>query len=173
MQVNEESIMKVESEIKMKTTTAIIIAVTIASPVFSQAKTEGRQLAELTFESVDEAGRGYVDQGQMSNFGEDIRVSMDANDDGKITQDEWLGWDFGFSNIAETQNKELAYRTALRVVFSFQDRDGNGEISGTEWRKAASRDFQQADLNGDALLDKNEFINGFPVINAIKAALKP
>ena len=157
----------------MKTMTAIIAAVAIASPAFSETKTEGRQLAELAFESVDETGRGYVDQGQMSNFGEDIRVSMDANDDGKITQDEWLGWDFGFSNIAETENKELAYRTALRVVFSFQDRDGNGEISGAEWRKAATRDFQQADLNGDALLDKGEFLGGFPVINAIKAALKP
>lgn len=157
----------------MKILTATIAAMIIASPVCAETKTEGRQLAELTFGAVDEAGRGYVDQGQMSNFGEDIRVSMDANDDGKITEDEWLGWDFGFSNIAETENKELAYRTALRVVFRFQDRNGDGEISGTEWRKAAARDFQQADLNGDALLDESEFINGFPVINAIKAALKP
>ena len=84
-----------------------------------------------------------------------------------------MGWDFGYSVLAEELGKGLAYRTAMKIVFAVQDRDGNGEISRIEWRKAGLRDFRRADLNDDAVLTKEEFLNGFLVTTAIKAALKP
>lgn len=41
--------------------------------------------------------------------------------------------------MAEDARRRLAYRTAMRLVFSFQDRDRNGETYGTEWRVAGTR----------------------------------
>ena len=153
----------------------LLVSMTLAAaaPSIAQQKSEGRNLAELAFDSVDTQGRGYVDQGAMDAFGEDIRYSMDANDDGKITLDEWTGWDFGYALLAEQLGKELAYQTAMKIVFAVQDRDGDGEISRVEWRKAGIRDFRRADLNDDAILTKEEFLNGFLITSAIKAALKP
>ncbi len=55
----------------------------------------------------------------------------------------------------------------------FWDLDGDGEVTARENRKARAADFLRADLNNDAILDKNEFINGFSVFVALKAALKP
>lgn len=84
-----------------------------------------------------------------------------------------MDWDFGFSLVAEEQNKVLAYRTALKVVFSFYDRNGDGGITQTEHRKAVISDIQRADLNNDAVLSKSEFLGGFSILVAIRATLKP
>ena len=145
----------------------------IATASVAETKTEGRQLAELTFESVDTSGRGFVDMGQMEEQRDLIFVSMDANDDGRLTEGELMAWDYGFANLAEEQDKVLAYKTALRVVFDFWDRDGDGDISQTEHRKAIFVDFQRADINDDAVLDQDEFLNGFAIMVALRAALKP
>lgn len=143
------------------------------TPAFPQSMPEGHRLAELTFESVDQAGRGFIDQGNMEALRADIFISQDSDENGRISESEMLGWDFGFSNIAEEEDKVLAYRTALRVVFSFWDRNGDGEISETEHRQAVVADFQRADLNNDAVLTEDEFVQGFSVLVAIRAALKP
>lgn len=158
----------------MKFLSIAALAATVAvSPALAQTVSEGRGMAELSFESVDEAGRGYIDQGNMENMRAAIFLSMDADENQFLSETEFLGWDYGFIGIAEEQDKELAYRTALRVVFSFHDLDGDGNISETEHRKSIAADFRRADLNDDAILTADEFINGFSVIVAIRTALKP
>ena len=58
--------------------------------------------------------------GQMEAQRDLIFISMDSNDDGRLTEVELTSWDYGFANIAEEQDKVLAYTTALRVVFAMQ-----------------------------------------------------
>jgi len=36
-----------------------------------------------------------------------------------------------------------------------------------------SHDFRRADLDGDALLTQAEFIGGFPIMVAMRAAIRP
>jgi len=153
--------------------TIVVIAIGLALPGYTQETSEGRNLAELSFDSVDQNEDGYVDKRESNEFGGSVFVSMDDDNSGQLSEDEFLEWGYGFQNIAEEENKELAYRTALRVVFSFWDRDGNGEVSRPEQSHAAMQDFDRADLNGDALLSETEFIGGFSIMVAIRAALKP
>ncbi|WP_372572628.1 signal transduction protein [Ruegeria jejuensis] len=153
---------------------ALSLCIFFASPMTATAdENEGRRLAELAFASVDSADRGFIDMGEFTNFGTDVFVSMDSDDSGKISLEEYLAWDYGMASVAEDRNRVDAYETALRIVFAFRDRDGNGEISKTEHRQSMNFDFQRADLNGDAILTEREFLDGFPVMVALRAALDP
>ncbi|MCV6592072.1 MAG: signal transduction protein [Silicimonas sp.] len=144
-----------------------------AGPALAEEKTEGRKLAELSFEAVDGAERGYIDQGEFTNFGGDVFYSMDYDDDGKLTLGEFMAWDPGMQPIAAEKGREAAYETALRVVFAFWDRNGDNLISRTEHQQSLQADFRRADFDNDAVLSKQEFTTGFSVMVALRAAINP
>ena len=145
----------------------------IASPALSDshAPGPGRDLAELIFGSIDISPDGLADMGAFTSFGDDIFVSMDSDDDGNITPSEFKEWDFGFNFIAEDEGQQRAYDTAQKVLFAFWDRDGNGEISKSEYHKAMIADFRSADINDDAFLSEDEFLTGYVVVRAYRAAI--
>lgn len=150
------------------------LAALLAAPTVSMAQDDkGRNLAGLAFESIDTAERGFVDMGEFLSFGGDIFVSMDADESNHLSLEEFTSWDYGMLEVAQDRGREQAYEAALRIVFAFWDRDGSGEVSRTEHRQSLSFDFQRADTNGDALLDKPEFFGGFTVMVALQAALVP
>ncbi len=159
----------------MKTTLAsacLTAALAVAAPAIA-ADSEGRELAETLFDGIDDTNRGYLDQGQFRNFGKDVFVSMDTDEDRQLTLKEFMSWDYGMRLIAEEKGREEAYETALRVIFSFWDRDGDGTIAAVEQNRSLGNDFRRADLDEDALLTKEEFLNGFSVMVALRAAINP
>lgn len=158
--------------IKSISSIALAVALCVSGPALGD-ENEGRRLAELTFDSVDEAGRGYLDQGQFVSFGGDIFTSMDADDSMGISLGEFLAWDFGFQGVAEEKGRLAAYETAMRVLYAFWDRDGDGSLSKRDWSRSVAADFARADANDDALLMKDEFLDGFTVIIAARAAINP
>ncbi|MEM9676884.1 MAG: signal transduction protein [Pseudomonadota bacterium] len=139
----------------------------------AQEVSAGRALAELTFKMVDEKEKGYVDQGDMELVRGQIFTSVDTNENNSLSLDEFLGWDYGFANIVAEQGGELAYKSALTVVFSFWDRDGDGGISPAEHRRAMIADFNRADLDGDAILNEKEFLSGLSILVAVRSVLNP
>ena len=157
----------------MKTLALAFAALMIVTPAISQEKTEGRMLAELAFDSVDTAGRNFIDMGEFSEFGMSVFAGMDYDDNEKLTLKEFLSWDIGMKPIAEQAGREEAYETALRVVFAFWDRNGDNLISKTEQRQSMSSDFQRADTDNNAVLTKEEFTTGYSVIVAMRAAINP
>ena len=144
------------------------------APMFVQAqsKPEGRELAELGFKAIDVHGNGYVHMGDMEGYRLLVFTSMDGNDDDKVTRAEFMSWDYGFQNIAKERDREAAYEAAQKVLFSFWDRDGDGVLTPSEHRHAVTADFRRADLNGDAILSEREFIGGFSIMVAMRAALE-
>lgn len=153
--------------------TAASLALCAATAMADETRnTEGRKLAQLSFASVDLDGKGYVHQGDMEIFRDKIFVSMDYDDDGKLTRDEFLAWDIGFEDIAEGDQK-LAYLTAMKVVYAFWDRNGDGELTQSEHRRALAADFARADLNDNSVLEEQEYLRGLTVFIAARAALKP
>ena len=154
--------------------TNLALIAALAIPTASAAQeSEGQRLANLAFANVDAAERGYIDQGEFLDFGEDVFFSMDSNQDDSLSLGEFLNWGFGMSNLAEDMGREAAHETALRVVFAFWDRDGDGIISKTEHRQSLNADFLRADTNSNAILSQEEFTSGFSVMVALRAAINP
>lgn len=153
---------------------AAIIATSIpAVAQDSQQSNVGRELAELGFTSADVHDRGFLDMGDFLDFGDNVFVSMDYDENNKISLEEFMAWDYGLRPLSVERGLEQAYDTALKVVFSFWDRNGDGQISRTEHRRSLIRDFQRADLDSSATLDKPEFFGGFSIMVALRAALAP
>lgn len=156
-----------------KLITGILIAA-LAAPAGALAQSsEGRDLAKLAFQSVDQADRGYIDQGEFTTFGGDVYFSMDSNENNKLSHSEFLAWGFGMEMVAEEAGRADAYETAMRVVFAFWDRNGDNEISRTEHRQSLLADFRRADTDNDAVLTEEEFLLGFSVNVAARAAINP
>jgi Ca2+-binding EF-hand superfamily protein len=149
------------------------LALLSAQATANADKTEGRLTAELTFASIDRSGKGYVHQGDLERFRDEVFVSMDSDDNSRLTYSEFATWDPGFSAIAAADGKSDAYVTATKIVFAFWDRDGDGVLTVPEMRFAMASDFRRADLNDDAVLSENEFLMGFAVIVAMRAAIRP
>ncbi|UZD90310.1 EF-hand domain-containing protein [Cognatishimia activa] len=152
---------------------ASVLATFIPMASLAQDVPEGQRLAELAFENIDVHGNGYIHQGDVEEFRESLFVSMDQDDNGKLNLEEWMGWDYGFRILAEENDRVLAYETALKVMFAVADRNGDELVSKTEHRKNSLAGFERADLNGDAILTEDEYLGGFTVLVAIRAALKP
>ncbi len=158
----------------MKTPTILALAAAlsmVAGASAADSASEGRELAQLAFSSVDQHGNGYVNLGDMETYRDLVFVSMDGDEDERITLDEFLAWDFGFAPLAEDRDRFVAYETAMKVVFVFWDRNGDGAVTPAEHRHAIVADFRRADLDDDALLTEAEFTNGFSVIAALRAAV--
>ncbi|MCR9136361.1 MAG: signal transduction protein [Alphaproteobacteria bacterium] len=136
-------------------------------------KTDGRLTSELTFSAIDRHDNGYIHQGDLEAFRSDVFASMDYDDDKRVTYEEFAAWDPGFSALADEKGKSDAYVTATKIVFAFWDRDRDGEITESEMRHAMNADFRRADIDDDAVLTEDEFLNGFIIIVAIKAAIRP
>lgn len=156
---------------------ALAIAIGISGAFVPMAaaseKHAGRLTAELTFDSIDTADKGFIHQGDLEEFRSSVFSSMDYDDSSKLTYQEFAAWDPGFSSIAEEEGKSEAYTTATKIVFAFWDRNGDGEISEAEMRFAMNADFRRADLDDNGILSQTEFIQGFAVIVAMRAAIRP
>ncbi len=134
---------------------------------------EGRKVGETIFATMDPTGRGWIHAGDLEQFRTLVFDSMDTDENLKVTYAEFAAWDPGFAYVAEAKGRSDAYTTASKIVFAFWDRNGNGELTEPEMRLAMTADFRRADLDDDALLSQDEFLMGFPIMLAMRAALRP
>ena len=153
---------------------ALSVTAALSSPSFSIAQEgKGRLLAEQAFQNIVGSDRGWIDQGGFLNSGGDVFAAMDYDDDQKLNLGEFLFFDAGMRDVAEQAGRLEAHETAMRVVFAFWDRDGDGLVSKSEHNRSLSYDFQRADINDDAQLELEEFTNGFTLMVALRAAINP
>ena len=152
--------------------TALSACLISAVPLMATAdETPGQELAELIFDSIGDDPDAAIDMGAFVDFGRDIFVSMDFDESGSVNMQEFTDWDFGFNFIAEDEGQAHAYRVAQHILFATWDHDGNGDISGSEYHKSMVWDFRRADLDNDAFLTRGEFLTGYIVISAYRAAI--
>lgn len=154
-------------------TTACALLLAFAPPGSAQTQDPfpGRELAELIYGSIDNGSDNAADIGAFVSFGQDIFVSMDADTSGSIDLGEFMDWDFGFDFIARDQGQERAYHTAQRIIFANWDHNGDGQIGHREYHKSMVWDFRRADTDDDALLTRAEFLKGYVINLAYRAAL--
>ncbi len=154
-------------------TTACAVLLTLPVTALAQADevTPGRELAELIYGSIEDNPNGAADMGEFVDFGQDIFVSMDSDESGSIDLGEFTEWDFGFNFIAEDENQKRAYETAQKILFAIWDHDGDGKIGRQEYHKSMVWDFRRADTDNDAFLTRDEFLNGYIINLAYRAAI--
>lgn len=158
----------------MKTLTAamaLLLALPTGVAAQTDAPTPGRELAELIYGSIEDSPEGAADMGEFVDFGRDIFTSMDYDESGSIDFTEFTEWDFGFNFIAEDEGQQRAYVTAQKVLFSFWDRDSDGKISENEYHQSMISDFRRADTDNDAFLTRDEFLRGYIINVAYRAAI--
>lgn len=152
----------------------VTAALALFLPSLSVAQdSEGRRLSEQLFEQIAGSPNGFLDQGAFTNYGSDVFAAMDYDQNGKVSLGEFLVFDTGMRPIAEEAGRLDSHETAMRVVFAFWDRDGDGELGRTELIRSLGYDFQRADQNSDARLDREEFLSGFTMMVALRAAINP
>ena len=150
------------------------MAIFMMSPVLGLAQdTPGQALAALTFKQIDADADQSVTLAELQGFGVDVLTSMDADDDVSITMPEFQAWDFGFVDIADEADKMEGYGTAQRMMFDLWDRDNDQKITADEMQAAMAREAAYADLDGNNALSADEFVTGFGMMVALRAALKP
>ncbi len=152
---------------------SMLVTGLLAAPLFAQEKSEGRLIAEAAFANLAGSERGWIDQGGFTNFGGDAFAAMDYDEDLKLSLSEFLVFDTGMRAVAEEAGRLDNHDTAMRIVFAFWDRDGDGFVSKSEHTRSLSYDFQRADINDDARLDLEEFTTGFTLMVALRAAINP
>lgn len=157
---------------QLTTASLLTFGLLTASTTFAAPKEpEGKQLAEMSFESIKRSDRDFLDMGEMEIFRGSLFVSMDQDDNASLSFDEYFEWDYGFKRIAEETGKQKEYLTAMKIMFALWDLNGDKMITEPEHRIGLVRDFQRADLNNDAILTKPEFFGAFSMNIAFKAAL--
>ena len=134
---------------------------------------EGRRIAETLFATVDVTGAGAFHTGDLEVFRRSVLAGMDADGDGSVPYAEFAAWDPGFARVAASMGRTEAHVTASKIVFAFRHLDGDGALQDREMRNALARDFRRADLDEDGFLSRDEFIGGFPVVVAMRAAIRP
>ena len=106
-------------------------------------------------------------------FGDDVFLSMDSDGSGSLSLGEFYNWGFGMHNAAADAGQTQAFETAMRVVFALWDRDADNRIPVQEYRQAFGNELLRADLDQDGILTETEFLAGFSIVVASRAAIHP
>jgi hypothetical protein len=85
-------------------------------------------------------------------------VYLDVDDNTQVSQGEFSGqMQMFFEPMDADGNGQLEYIEVesfiSREIFDVADTNGNGAISSSEYEKQILRDFQNADVDGDGVLD--------------------
>lgn len=158
------------------TVAASCLAVLIPAHAHAQSDEpgiEGRVIGNAIFDTMDLAGRDAIHMGEVEDFRAAVFLGMDSDENQRVTYHEFSMWDPGFAQVAAELGRSEAYTTASKIIFAFWDRDADGELDNAEMRLAMTSDFRRADLDDDGLLSRDEFIQGFPIMVAMRAAIRP
>ncbi|QFT30444.1 EF hand [Labrenzia sp. THAF82] len=142
-------------------------------PPTAAADNDWKELSGLAFQSIDKDGDGKVTPSEYSSFGDDVFSSMDYDSSKALTLDEFYNWGFGMHNAAEDAGQSEAFKTAMRVVFALWDRNADSQVTAAEYDESLEFDFLRADLDQDKTLSEPEYLSGFSVVVAAKAAIHP
>lgn len=121
-------------------------------------------LAERRLSAVGSSADAPQGQAVLEAFGRAWQAhadSMDANDDGQITQAEYLS---SFETLVRTDNIDAILTPMFRATFDLADRDSDGALAVEEfqalWTKPdadLTAEFAQADTDNDSLISFEEY----------------
>jgi Ca2+-binding EF-hand superfamily protein len=149
----------------------VIGAMALTQQAAAQDLSTGRSLAAQTFFDSDADGDARLTAEELEAHSGLVFVSMDADEGGTLSEQEFLSWGFGMSNLADEGGTRQSHDTALRMVFDLWDRDNDAAVTEAEQSEGVATSFAYADLDADGALTEEEFLQGFIVNLGMRNAL--
>lgn len=115
-------------------------------------------------------GRGFMRRFSVIDANDDERISadeaasqresvflvMDQDDDGELTEDEYMAIRMGMGEGRNKARRE-ARQAAKKARFAPMDTDKSGKVSKAEWMSAGKARFEAADTDKDGIVTPWEF----------------
>lgn len=98
-------------------------------------------------------------------------ASMDYDDNGSVTAEEFDQFDFGLDTSTEAEGKLAQYATAKRILFALQDLNSDGTLSSDEHLRSLELGFARADRNENGAMEKDEYSQAFLPSIVIRSAI--
>ncbi len=111
---------------------------------------EKKEEVEIEFHKADVVNDGKIDRGEFDIYHHDVFKELDSNHDQVITPEECVSNCF-------TDKSKVQKMDNVKYEFNNIDIDGSGVIQIYEFILHGREKFRVHDVNGDNLIDKNEF----------------
>ncbi|MEP2103224.1 MAG: hypothetical protein ABJP02_09005 [Parasphingorhabdus sp.] len=121
-----------------------------------QQNPSDQDLISMTIMLADKDQDGFLSRSELINYGDSVFASMDYDDDGSVSKEEFSALDFGFQTNSKNTGWSAEYEAARRILFAIKDRNGDAAISTEEQQVSSTEEFNHADLDGDDQLSKEE-----------------
>ena len=95
---------------------------------------------------------------------------MDADENERVTIEEYTTWDTGYQQAAAKAGKERAYQDAKRTLFNTFDLNKDGRVEHGEMSAVALYHFYVADTDKNGSLNQSEFTTEFLIPKTLRAA---
>ncbi len=120
-----------------------------------------KAVGDMFAQSIDVDLDGAISRRELIDFGDQVFVSVDQNADGMIVLEELQTWQFGLADLAEFRGRDQAYLTSMAIVFDVMDRNNDQSVSPSEYERATLVSADYANVNGDDLLTREEYLEGY------------
>lgn len=97
---------------------------------------------------MDANDDGIVSAEEAASAADEVFTAMDADDDGKLTKDEYMSLRMG-SQLGYNSERQVAMQKAKEGRFAAMDADTDGSVSKGEFLDAARAHHADADADGD------------------------
>lgn len=108
------------------------------------------------FQTLDQNSDGIIGDDEAAANAEGVFAAMDTDDDGEVTEDEYLAVRMGPGDGLNKARQE-AMQTRKEERFLLMDTDKNGTVSQSEFLIAAKNEFEGSDTDGDGKVTPWEF----------------
>ncbi len=111
------------------------------------------------FAIIDADSDGTISDAEAAANHEEVFVTMDADEDGALTREEYLAVSFGPGPMMTDGRGRLREQALARKAANFAEMDGDGDDSVTqrEWMAAGEDRFVASDHDGDGVVTVWEF----------------
>lgn len=108
------------------------------------------------FRIVDADSDGLISDAEAASNHEEVFVAMDADEDGALTEQEYLSVSFGPGPMGWGPNRTQA-QERKEAMFDSMDSDGDGSVDQGEWMSAGQERFAATDQDEDGVVTVWEF----------------
>ena len=132
-----------------------IISRFMMGPGMGQSPNQGMGPGRFMGRLIDDNGDGIIGDDEVAARHEEVFAAMDSDDDGKLSDDEFISGQMGLGRGAGPRHEQRQARKRER--FQALDNDDDGSVSQSEFMTAGQQRFAASDQDQDGKVSVWEF----------------